>query len=72
MPHCVLRPSGQAVVEDLRRHVSIDEIDAYMDQGLFGVCVGEHFVPHWAWNFAFARSRRVQFDILRSVPKFPI
>ena len=30
--HRVLRPGGEALVEDLRRDTSIDEIDAYVDQ----------------------------------------
>jgi hypothetical protein len=45
--HRVLRPGGEAVIVDLRKDVSLDEIDAYLRKSRRSV------VDRWLTNFVF-------------------
>jgi ubiquinone/menaquinone biosynthesis C-methylase UbiE len=46
--HRVLRPGGQALIEDLRKDISMDEIDAYVEQS--GRNWFDAFMTKWAFR----------------------
>jgi ubiquinone/menaquinone biosynthesis C-methylase UbiE len=45
--HRVLRPGGEAVVQDLRKDTSLDEIEAYVKQS------GRSFIDAWMTKWTF-------------------
>src|SRR5262249_51929601 len=61
--HRVLRPGGQAVIEDLRKDVSVDEIDRYVKSS--GRRVFDAWMTKWTFRLVLIRRAYTKDEFLR-------